>query len=126
MVFFKSEKDFWCKSSTLWTNFLLRTQKSHYFCYIVSLVKLVVIYRSIFGGQLVAFFRLAAASSPVVLGWVTVWTRDQKVDFNWKKHFCFFFITCLYFELFHTIYNHMKLLEQLHVLVFTLNRTNLA
>ena len=25
---------------------------------------------------------LAAASSPVGLGWVTVWSRDQKVKFN--------------------------------------------
>ena len=84
------------------------------------------IFSQIFGGQLVAISELQQHRAKSVLGWVTVWTRDQKVDFNWKKHFCFFFITCLYFELFHTIFNHMKPLEQLYVLVFTLNRTNLA
>ena len=84
------------------------------------------IFSQIFGGQLVAISELQQHRAQSVLGWVTIWTRDQKVDFNWKKTFLLFFIIFLHFELFHTIYNHMKLLEQLHVLVFTLNRTNLA
>ena len=70
------------ESTFIRTKILQQLQKCAYLCYIIVQSQVIAIFSSIFGGQLVAISELQQHRAQSIVGWVTVWTRDQKVDFN--------------------------------------------